>query len=200
MEFCRSRFLIKCSIMCPTQTGIILLWFVVKDGVVMDRNERFDVIEVGKRLRFEREKLGLSQEEMAFRLGISDRQYRRYENGTSQMKSNIIFALDGMGVELDYLCNGQVGLDYMVERCFMIMPDDMLYETVEKMTEIEKRHKDDGDTNELVDLLLEMREYAIVHRNDKVLRKVPPFIFFTKGYEMLGEVKIAENTGKKNKN
>ena len=39
--------------MCPTQTEIILLWFVVKDGVVMDRNERFDVIEVGKRLRFE---------------------------------------------------------------------------------------------------------------------------------------------------
>ena len=58
----------------------------------MGRN--IDTVGIGKRLKFEREKLGITQEEMAERLGVSDRQYRRYENGTSQMRSNALFILN----------------------------------------------------------------------------------------------------------
>lgn len=150
----------------------------------MGRN--IDTVGIGKRLKFEREKLGITQEEMAERLGVSDRQYRRYENGTSQMRSNALFILNNMGVPLDYLCNGQVALDWWVERSFKIMPNDMLEEKVQQLMDIAKRHEADGDQNELVDFLLELRKYAMMHNDDKVLRKVDTFTYFTEAYERFG--------------
>ena len=91
-----------------------------------------------------------------------------------------------MGVPLDYLCNGQVALDGWVERSFKIMPDDMLEEKVHQLMDIAKRHEADGDQNELVDFLLELRKYAMMHNDDKVLRKVDTFTYFTEAYERFG--------------
>lgn len=145
--------------------------------------KNIDIVGMGKRLRFEREKLGITQEEMAERLGVSDRQYRRYENGTSQMKSNSLFILNDMGVSLDYLCNGQVALDWWVEHSFKIMPDDMLNEKAHQLIDISERHIVDGDQNEIVDLLLELREYAMMHKDDKILRDTDKFKYFTEAYE-----------------
>ena len=150
----------------------------------MGRN--IDTVGVGKRLKFEREKLGITQEEMAERLGVSDRQYRRYESGTSQMRSEALFKLNNMGVPLDYLCKGQVALDWWVEQSFKIMPDDMLEVKVQQLMDIAKRHEADGDQNELVDFLLELRKYAMMHNDDKVLRKVDTFTYFTEAYERFG--------------
>ena len=147
----------------------------------MGRN--IDIVGMGKRLRFEREKLGITQEEMAERLGVSDRQYRRYENGTSQMKSNSLFILNDMGVSLDYLCNGQVALDWWVEQSFRIMPADMLNEKAHQLMDISERHIVDGDQNEIIDLLLELREYAMMHKDDKILRDTDKFTYFTEAYE-----------------
>ena len=153
----------------------------------MGRN--IDTVGIGKRLKFEREKLGITQEEMAERLGVSDRQYRRYENGTSQMRSNALFILNNMGVPLDYLCNGQVALDWWVERSFKIMPDDMLEEKVQQLMVIADRQEIDGDQNELVDFLLELRKYAMSHNYDKTLRSTEKFTYFTEAYERLGVIK-----------
>ena len=153
----------------------------------MGRN--VDTVGIGKRLKFEREKLGITQEEMAERLGVSDRQYRRYENGTSQMRSNALFILNSMGVPLDYLCNGQVALDWWVERSFKIMPDDMLEEKVQQLMVIADRQEIDGDQNELVDFLLELRKYAMSHNYDKTLRSTEKFTYFTEAYERLGVIK-----------
>lgn len=148
-----------------------------------------DVIGIGKRLKFERERIGITQEEMAERLGVSDRQYRRYENGTSQMRSNALFLLNEMGIDLDYLCNGQLALDWWVELCLRIMPEDMFFERAEKLLNIAELHKEDGNQNELIDMLLGMREYAIGHKDDKVLRTVPKFLYFTENYEEVNKKK-----------
>lgn len=78
--------------MCPTQTEIILLWFVVKDGVVMDRNERFDVIEVGKRLRFENQ-TSRSPKNKPLEVGKRESNNTKINN-TDLSKTNLILSAD----------------------------------------------------------------------------------------------------------
>lgn len=78
--------------MCPTQTEIILLWFVVKDGVVMDRNERFDVIEVGKRLRFENQ-TSRSPKNKPLEVGKRESNNTKI-NKTEFNKTNLILSAD----------------------------------------------------------------------------------------------------------
>lgn len=51
-------------------------------------------VDTGRRLRVLRVVNGLTQDEMAERLDISTRQYRRYENGDSELQMNVFFFLE----------------------------------------------------------------------------------------------------------
>ena len=81
--------------------------------------------EIGKRLRVLRVIKGFTQDEMAEKLDISTRQYRRYESGDSvfQVKA---FGLLGKikGIDLQYLISGQTLNDKIVEWSFSRMPEE----------------------------------------------------------------------------
>ncbi len=83
--------------------------------------------EVGERLRFERKIRKLSQEEMAFQLGISDRHLRRYEKGEAEMPILIFYHLYwDFGIDLNYLICGEFAEDSYVIRATATMPQVMV--------------------------------------------------------------------------
>lgn len=57
-----------------------------------------------QRLKEERNSLGLTQRDMALRLGITQPSYIRYENGTSEPSlENLVKMADTFDVSVDYL-------------------------------------------------------------------------------------------------
>ncbi|USF25593.1 hypothetical protein N510_000505 [Firmicutes bacterium ASF500] len=67
----------------------------------MDKNI---LVDFGKRLKALREEKGLKQREMAEIMGITDRQYQRYEYGMINVPATTLnFFADFFGVTTDYL-------------------------------------------------------------------------------------------------
>ena len=61
-----------------------------------------------ERLRLAREHLGLSETVMANRCGVSTRQtWGRYEDGGTRPNSDVLAALDGMGIDIHWLLTGE---------------------------------------------------------------------------------------------
>ena len=64
-------------------------------------------VHVGGRLRERRTMLGLNEDAVAARLGVSFEQVQRYERGTSHIGAARLFRLSKvLGVPLTYLCEG----------------------------------------------------------------------------------------------
>jgi len=59
-----------------------------------------------KRLRDEREALGLTQDVMAKKVGVSKRSYCAYEAGETAPSAKLLAALANMGVDIAYLLTG----------------------------------------------------------------------------------------------
>lgn len=63
--------------------------------------------EIGERIRFVREKKGMSQGKLADRLGVNRVTLTYWENGTRDIKTTDIVRLaDALGVTCDYILNG----------------------------------------------------------------------------------------------
>ena len=62
-----------------------------------------------ERLREERDALGITQDAMAAKAGISKRSYCAYEAGETAPSAKLLAALAGMGVDIAYLLTGQRG-------------------------------------------------------------------------------------------
>lgn len=73
----------------------------------------YDIISTGQRIRERREALGLSGEEVAAELEVSDEYYRKIENGIQPMSLDIFEALTSfLGVSMDFTVHGKkYGLD-----------------------------------------------------------------------------------------
>lgn len=63
----------------------------------------------GSRLREEREKLHLSQTELANQLGIHRNTQARYESGQREPDAGYLEAVRAAGVDVEYVINGSVG-------------------------------------------------------------------------------------------
>lgn len=64
-------------------------------------------MQLGERLKTEREKLKLTQDEMAERCLTSKRSYCAYEAGETQPKSEFLKCLSDAGVDILYVLTGQ---------------------------------------------------------------------------------------------
>lgn len=69
--------------------------------------KREDIGSVGARLKEERDRLKLSQEDLAAHLAISGRTIKKYEaNGTS-MRATELLAFSGLGADVLYIVTGR---------------------------------------------------------------------------------------------
>ncbi len=68
--------------------------------------QRFPSDKHGARLREERERLGMTQPQMAQAAGVSLRGYCYYEQGERQMKACFLSSLAYMGVDVIYVLTG----------------------------------------------------------------------------------------------
>lgn len=64
---------------------------------------------IGSRLRLQREKLGLSQVEIAEKVGITARSQRNYETGTRVPDAEYLIAVSKIGVDLVHVLHGDYG-------------------------------------------------------------------------------------------
>lgn len=134
-------------------------------------------IETGKRIRIERILQGLTQEDAAEKLGISERQYRRYENGESGINWNILEKFDEIGFDIYYIFNGVVETDYYVTKGFEVMPEEEFSRIIDKCYEIVNHgmptsDSDEATSRDLCSVLDYCQSYGRKHNRDKKLREI----------------------------
>lgn len=79
-------------------------------------SNKFDLKSIGKRIREEREKFGLSREEFAEIVGLSDYYIGQIERGERQMSLPVLIKIAGLlHLSLDYLIFGE---NYYSAECF----------------------------------------------------------------------------------
>lgn len=86
----------------------------------MKKNVDIDNKAIGKRIREEREKLGLSREEFAEIIGLSDYYVGQLERGERQMSLPVLVKMSGcLHVSLDYLIFGETAYNahYVCDAC-----------------------------------------------------------------------------------
>ena len=140
--------------------------------------------DIANRLRLERISRGYSQEQFAEILGMSSRQYGRYENKKSKIPINRIFGLESAGVNGYYLLIGRLEQDVFIERALETISEKKMLEFLDAMS------KDNNDNANIpfiqknVDTILKkLLIYGKTHFNDKKLRKIPEFRYLTNCYE-----------------
>lgn len=77
-----------------------------KRGVKMQRTDEID-IEVGKKLRILRKAKGLTQNELAEKIGITFQQFQKYENGTNRLSASRLYrTCQALDVDMNILFEG----------------------------------------------------------------------------------------------
>lgn len=147
-----------------------------------DLKEMMD--DIADRLRLERISRGYTQEQFAEILGMSSRQYGRYENKKSKIPLNRIFGLESAGISGYYLLIGRIEQDVFIERALETIPEDKLLEFLNIMS----KDNDDNENNsisqnDIENILIELLIYGKTHFDDKKLRKIPEFRHLTNCYE-----------------
>ena len=95
-------------------------------------------LDIGRRLKVLRVVNGLTQDEMAEKLDISTRQYRRYENGDSELQMKAFFLLGMMdGIDTNYLTTGQTQEDMVIEWAISRMPEEEFQQNHNKVNELQ---------------------------------------------------------------
>lgn len=65
-----------------------------------------NIFTIGQRFKRERDRLDLSQAELATRIFTSDRTIKNYESGASSPKANELFHFYGLGADVQYIVCG----------------------------------------------------------------------------------------------
>ncbi len=138
--------------------------------------------DIADRLRLERVSRGYSQEQFAEILGMSSRQYGRYENKKSKIPLNRIFGLESAGISGYYLLIGRFEQDVFIERALETIPEDKLLEFLNVMSK-DYNANNSLSQNDIGNILIELLIYGKTHYNDKKLRKIPEFRHLTNCYE-----------------
>lgn len=141
--------------------------------------------EIGSRLRLEREILGYSQEEMAYQLGVSDRQYRRYESGRSSIPRQYLLKLhDEMEIDINYLIMGVFVMDEYIQAAMETMPDNEFDETIDEYNALINYDKKDSEfADKFLRLIYRTMIYGYTHGYAEKLREVPPVDMFKQMHE-----------------
>lgn len=144
-----------------------------------------DKAAMGLRLKRVRKFLGMTQEKMAEILGISDRQYRRYENGTSTPSVSTVMKITGFSDKIDfsYIVSGCSSLEYYIRSGFQRMPEQQLNLILNKSHNI--INADEVDRHGLFDIIKELYEYGWNHANDAIVRTALDFGAMTEFYELI---------------
>ena len=149
-------------------------------------------IETGKRIRIERMLQELTQEEAAEKLGISERQYRRYENGESGINWIILEKFDDIGFDIYYIFSGVVEADYYVTKGFEVMPEEEYDRITERFYEIVTLGLHTFETNqdtlrELCSIFDYCKNYGKEHSREKKLREIEDCHILTTLHERKAE-------------
>ena len=141
--------------------------------------------DIGRRLRLEREILGYSQEEMAYQLGISDRQYRRYESGRSSIPRPYLLKLhDEMEIDINYLIMGVFVMDEYIQAAMETMPDTEFNETIDEYNALINYDKKDTEfADKFLHLIYRTMIYGYTHGYAEKLRDVPTVDIFKQMHE-----------------
>ena len=172
----------------------------------MARSKHKEAVEatsaIADRMRLERLSLGCTQEEFADMLGVSARQYGRYENKKCPITFKVIFALEEIGMDLGYLLDGVTYRDKFFQRCLETMPDEELFPRLLALRDTYQEYfaADEDEQSEILDklfpLINEFIAYGKEHYYDEKLRTVPQYREDTKAYEACRDAMIEENTHK----
>ena len=143
--------------------------------------DELEILEViGKRLRFERKIRNLSQEEMAFRLGISDRQLRRYEKGVSSMSPYTIYKLYwDFEISVDFLVSGEFCEDDLIMIASHVMPRFLVEKLFTPLLDYQDRisefvNLDKETVQKHLKILGTIASYGKMHKDDEKLRDPIP--------------------------
>lgn len=142
--------------------------------------EKEAIKKIGERIREEREFNKLTQKQVAESLGISDRQYRRIENGESDISVKYIFKLHEIGFDTTYILDGTSAADVAVTKGLERMPEDMYDESLKKLEEAVEKLKADRSDKSLFEVFREIAEYGIKHSEDEAVRKLPKMDLFSR--------------------
>lgn len=142
--------------------------------------EKEAIKKIGERIREEREFNKLTQKQVAESLGISDRQYRRIENGESDISVKYIFKLHEIGFDTTYILDGTSAADIAVTKGLERMPEDMYNELLEKLEEAVEKLKADRSDKSLFEVFREIAEYGTKHSEDEAVRKLPKMDLFSR--------------------
>jgi transcriptional regulator with XRE-family HTH domain len=89
----------------------------------MEHSYTVPVFTLGDRLRKARESTGMTQSDMANRLGIGRRSVSRYEDGIHTPKAMTVMAWAmATGVPYDWLATGQLPANVMISECYPGLP------------------------------------------------------------------------------
>lgn len=72
----------------------------------MSSNNSEDLFVFGQRLRFERERIGLTQAQLALKIDATSRTVGKYESGETEIKPSQIIELIKLGADLNYIFFG----------------------------------------------------------------------------------------------
>jgi len=79
--------------------------------------------EIGEKIKKQRRKLGISQEQLAEILGVTYQQVQRYENGMNKLNlTNIQIVADALSVPVSYFFEAEKALK---ERASYTVPDEV---------------------------------------------------------------------------
>ena len=138
---------------------------------------------IGIRLKFERMKMGMSQEELAFELDISDRQYRRYEAGECKLPHWIAARLRWMNkADLNFLYVGKLMQDTRLNMGMKTIPDERLEEIMQICLQATDNMEEIREREPIIATMKELMDYGEKHWNPEIAKEPPVFPFFTSIY------------------
>ena len=98
------------------------------------------LVQIGKRLYKRRKEMGLTQEAMAERLGMSTTFYGEIERGRKRLSiEKILLVYEQTGMDPDYLLTGKGPLDQAVMEIFKSCPEEkrpVLEQILSNLTEL----------------------------------------------------------------
>lgn len=130
------------------------------------------------RIKLMRRYLGYTQEEMAEKIGVSDRQYRRYENNSSNfsLETLVRASLIDKHFTSTYLLTGYVNEDYAITAGLRKMPEAEYRKLVDEYLESDKPEN-------VIVLLTKLAEYGENHSKDADVREYPMVDVMTRLFE-----------------
>lgn len=137
----------------------------------------------GLRIRQERLRLGWTQEQTAEVIGVSERQYRRYENDESTMSVEYMVVLANKGFDINYILVGVTSYDIAVRGGMNKMPNDLFLETMREMIAALDEENIIDSREKFGKVLIKFANYYYGHIKERDVRNVEWINFFTMLYE-----------------